>query len=41
MLLKFVDLIFPGGTEDIINYLNHNLINVEDVGMAKEAKCPK
>ena len=38
MLLKFVDLTFPGGTGTSSTYLNHHLINVEDVGMAKDSK---
>ena len=40
MLLKFVDLIFPGGTVDIINIPEH-VINVRDVRMAKDSKCSK
>ena len=38
MLLKFVDLIFPGGTVDIINIPEPPLINVGDKGMAKDSK---
>ena len=39
MLLKFVDLIFPGSTVDIINILESPLINVGDIGMAMDSKC--
>ena len=39
MLLKFVDLIFPGGTVDIISIDELPLINVGDVGMVKDLKC--
>ena len=38
MLLKFVDLMFPGGTVNISTYLNHHLISVGDEGMAKDSK---
>ena len=41
VVLKFVDLIFPGGTVNILTYLNHHLINVGDVGIAKDPKCSK
>ena len=39
MLLKFVYLIFPGGTVDIINIPDPPLINVGDEEMAKDSKC--
>ena len=42
VLLKFVVLIFPGGTVDIINIPEPpHLINVGDVGMAKSSQCSK
>ena len=39
MLLKFVDLIFPGGTMNIINIPEALFGNVGDVGMAKDSRC--
>ena len=38
-LLRFVDLIFPGGAVDISTYLNHHLTTGGNVGMAKDSKC--
>ena len=40
MLLKLVDLICPGGTVDIINIPEPPLINIGDVGMAKDSNIP-
>ena len=39
VLLKFVDLIFLVALWTSSTYLNHHLINVGDVGMAKNSKC--
>ena len=38
VLFKFLDLIFPGGTVDIISMPEPPLINVGDEGMAMDSK---
>ena len=35
----FTDLIFPGGTVDIVNIPEHHLINAGDVRMAMDSMC--
>ena len=39
VLLKFTDLSFLVALWTSLIYLNHHLINVGDIGMAKDSKC--